>query len=188
MGDLSNAEEQEFFTLLPMIAAQDRAELTHLFDAAALAGMGLPAEIPPASLKTKVLAAISKKQKAPAPEMPGLHFVYNDDGTGWQPLPVAGAFVKPLSLDPAKPYAVVLGKLSPGASYPPHKHTGPEDVYVVSGDLTIGSTRLEAGDFHHADPGSEHGINFSEHGCMVLVVLTIQDLQAQYAAAGAMAS
>jgi anti-sigma factor ChrR (cupin superfamily) len=82
-------------------------------------------------------------------------------------------------MDEARGVAVVLGKLGPGARYPAHQHDGPEDVYMIAGDLHIGDEVLRAGDFHHAEAGSVHGVNYSEQGCTILVVLTAQDLMAQ---------
>ncbi len=178
MGELGSAEEQEFFTLLSQASAADRKGLSKIFDASAIATIGMPIELPPASLKDRVLGSILKK---PSETAPLFKYISGDDAKDWTALPVKGAFVKPLSMDPSKGYAVVLGKLEPGASYPPHTHTGPEEVYVISGDLAINGTHLKAGDFHHAEAGSEHGVNYSEGGCMVLVVMTIQDLRAAYA-------
>jgi quercetin dioxygenase-like cupin family protein len=177
LGELGSAEEQEFFALLPQATAAERQGLSKIFDASALATMGMPLELPPASLKDRVLGSILARR----PEATSFKYISGNDAKDWTALPVKGAFVKPLSMDAAKGYAVVLGKLEPGASYPPHRHTGPEEVYVISGDLTINGTRLKAGDFHHAESGSEHGVNYSEGGCMVLVVMTIQDMRAAYA-------
>jgi len=71
-----------------------------------------------------------------------------------------------------KDYAVVLGKLDPGASYPPHVHTGPEETFVLSGDLFIGEIKLPSGDFHTAAAGSRHGFNHSKGGCIILGIVT----------------
>jgi anti-sigma factor ChrR (cupin superfamily) len=79
-------------------------------------------------------------------------------------------------------YAMVLGKLDAGARYPAHRHDGPEQIYILSGDLSIGDVKLNAGDFHSAAPGSAHGVNSSEQGCVILAVLSKRDLLAQFAA------
>ena len=82
-------------------------------------------------------------------------------------------------MDHERGYAVVLGKLEPGARYPSHHHTGSEEVYVLEGDLHMGSHVLRAGDFHHADAGITHGENFSEQGCTILAVISSPDLLVQ---------
>ena len=84
---------------------------------------------------------------------------------------MAGAWIKLLSLEREAGYAVLLGKLDPGTRYPAHINTGPEDLYIVTGDLHVGERRLGPGDFHHADAGSEHGVNYSVEGCTLLAVI-----------------
>ena len=114
----------------------------------------------------------------------GFAFLRDTAGSGWLPLPIAGAFVKLLSFDAANDHATVLGKLDPGARYPGHTHRHPEDIFMLSGDLHIGDQAvIRAGDFHHADAGSTHGVNCSEEGCVLLAVLAKEDLLAQFAPA-----
>jgi anti-sigma factor ChrR (cupin superfamily) len=95
--------------------------------------------------------------------------------SGWKPLPIPGAWIKLLSFEPARGYAVLLGKLDPGVRYPAHTNAGPEDFYILTGDLHVGDHRLGPGDFHHADAGSLHGENHSVEGCTLLAVLTTDD-------------
>ena len=94
---------------------------------------------------------------------------------------MAGAFVKLLSFEPNRGYAVLLGKLEPGARYPAHKNVGPEDFYILTGDLHVGGKVLGPGDFHHADAGSMHTENFSAEGCTLVAVLTVDDPIVQFA-------
>lgn len=142
---------------------------------------------PPASLKTRVMERVQAKA-APAAEKPsvteGFRFLRQPAMTAdWLPLPIPGASVKLLSLDQERGYAMVLGKLAPGARYPKHRHVFGEEVYMLSGDLHIGEEVLQAGDFHHAAAGTEHDENFSVTGCTILAVLSTADLQAQMQAA-----
>src|SRR6266576_3093085 len=111
----------------------------------------------PPSLRDKVLQwieveATSRKSATPPPPamLAGLHFVDAADSQGWKPLPVPGAFIKLLSLEKERGYAVLLGKLEPGVRYPAHTNPGPEDFYILTGDLHIGERRIGPGDFHHA--------------------------------------
>jgi anti-sigma factor ChrR (cupin superfamily) len=101
--------------------------------------------------------------------------------TGWKSLPVPGAFIKLLSLQSDRGYAVLLGKLDPGVRYPAHTNVGPEDFYLLTGDLHIGDKVLRPGDFHHADAGLQHVENFSVEGCTLLAVLTTDDPLVQFA-------
>jgi hypothetical protein len=147
--------------------------------AAELVAKSVPqAPIPP-RLKTRIFERIAaSKEMLPATvagALPGLHFHEAAGESGWKALPVPGAFIKLLSFEKERGYAILLGKIGPGVRYPAHVNAGPEGFYILSGDLIVGSHRLVAGDFHHADKGSQHEVNYSEHGCTLLAVLTVDD-------------
>ena len=145
----------------------------------------VPQLSPPASLKEKILARLrawqagtsakESEQQQPAPRLAGLRFLASNEATGWKQLPIPGASLKLLSLEPSRGYAVLLGKLEAGARYPAHENAGPEDFYILTGDLHVGERVLGPGDFHHADAGSVHTENFSVEGCTLLAVLTVDD-------------
>ena len=75
------------------------------------------------------------------------------------------------------------GKQEPGARYPAHVNAGPEDFFILTGDLVIGERKMRAGDFHHADSGSQHAENYSVEGCTLLAVLTTDDPLVSFAMA-----
>jgi anti-sigma factor ChrR (cupin superfamily) len=128
---------------------------------------------PPPGLKAKVLERISQPMpaKPAAPRIPGFLFHGAQDEKGWKELPIRGAWIKLLSLDSDRGYAVLMGRLEAGVRYPPHTHAGGEELYIVTGDLHIGDRRLGPGDFHHADAGTSHGENYSVEGCTLIAVL-----------------
>jgi anti-sigma factor ChrR (cupin superfamily) len=134
---------------------------------------------PSAALKQKVLGRIEALANAPTKPsraaLTGLSFVESAEKKDWQALPIPGAYIKLLSLEKERGYAVLLGKLEPGVRYPAHVNAGPEDLFILTGDLVIGDRKLVAGDFHHADSGSEHKVNYSVEGCTLLAVLTTDD-------------
>jgi putative transcriptional regulator len=107
------------------------------------------------------------------------------DAEGWKELPVRGAWVKLLSLERQRGYAVLLGRLEPGVRYPAHTHAGAEELLILSGDLRIGDLTLRAGDFHHSDAGTSHGVNYSVEGCTLMAVLPAEHELVKYALAGA---
>ena len=142
--------------------------------------MSAPAVPLPPGLKDKVLRRIESVEKLTvpvnAPEVfMGHRFVAGATQSDWKQLPLPGAWIKLLSLERERGYAVLLGKLDPGVRYPAHTNVGPEDFYILTGDLHIGDRKLNAGDFHHADAGSLHGENYSVEGCTLLAVLTLDD-------------
>src|SRR5262249_48265693 len=121
----------------------------------------------PGGLKGKLLARLRAQAAAPAsasqrPSLAvGLRFLMDAAGSEWKQLPIAGAWIKLLSAQPERGYAVLLGKLDPGVRYPAHVNVGPEDFYILTGDLHVGDRALGPGDFHHADAGSSHQENYS---------------------------
>jgi anti-sigma factor ChrR (cupin superfamily) len=143
--------------------------------------LAVPREALPPGLKAKVLQKIQAQASGASastqtPTLPlGLSFLSSNETSGWKQLPVRGAWIKLLSFEPQRGYAVLLGKLEPGVRYPAHINAGPEDFYILTGDLHVGERALGPGDFHHADAGSLHGENYSVAGCTLLAVLTKDD-------------
>ena len=182
LGALTEEERLEFEQQMANASPELESLSGEYQNLAALIGSHGPQEaIPAEGLKEAIL----KKAFESTVESEGFTFIGTQDVHDWQPLPVPGAFVKLLSMDQERGYAVVLGKLDPGTRYPAHTHIHGEEIYMLTGDLHIGERRMEAGDFHHAAAGTRHDVNWSETGCTLMAVISLEDLQAQFAAAGA---
>lgn len=184
-GALDGDERRELEQLLADGDPVAVREVARFGDVAAMMALAQAPNCEPApEVRARLLEKIRAAKpatKVSMPPMPGFKFVFGQDAGEWQQLPVPGASVKLLSMDQERGYAVVMGKLEAGASYPPHTHIHAEQVFVLSGDLNIGKQRMEAGDFHQADAGTTHDVNYSETGCTILAVISIPDLQAQMA-------
>ena len=178
LGALTPEEHRAFESQLRQ-DGELRALLMELQRAANLVAKSVPQSKPPPQLKTRIferIAAAKEIPPAPVAAVPvGLHFMEAASKSGWKELPLPGAFIKLLSLEKERGFAVLLGRIGAGVRYPAHVNVGPEDFYILSGDLVVGNRRLVAGDFHHADKGSQHEVNYSEHGCTLLAVLTTDD-------------
>ena len=181
LGALPEAEARAFGAEL-----RGNSELAALVQSlqrtADLVALSAPGVKPPPALRDKVLRRIDEiavaKKPAPKPSLAalaGLSFIDAAETKDWKPLPFPGAFIKLLSLEKERGYAVLLGKLEPGTRYPAHTNAGPEDFFILTGDLVIGERKMVAGDFHHADGGSPHAENYSVGGCTLLAVLTTDD-------------
>jgi anti-sigma factor ChrR (cupin superfamily) len=182
LGELTPAEQQQFSTEV-RANPELRDFLFSVQKTLDRLALAVPTVTPPSSLKQKVLARVSANvPPPPSATVAGLRFLQGSD-TGWKPLPVPGAFIKLLSLQADRGYAVLLGKLEPGVRYPAHTNAGPEDFFILTGDLHVGDRVLGPGDFHHADGGSRHGENYSVEGCTLLAVLTTADPLVQLAMA-----
>ena len=157
-----------------------------------LLAKAVPPVAPPPSLRARILSQTQGQENRPAPDPPtrptlaldpAFFFIAASDTTGWKQLPVPGAFIKLLSADRERGFAVVLGRLERGVRYPAHQHYTPEDIFLLTGDLTIAGRRLGPGDFHHCDAGTSHPVNYSEEGCTLLAVLSVEHDLAKFAMA-----
>ncbi len=181
LGALPDAEQTAFERELR--GNEELCQLVHeLQRAADLVALSSPAQPLPPGLRDKVLQRIESvdagkpaAKKSLPPLIPGLSFIDAPGAKDWKALPIPGTYIKLLSLDKDRGYAVLMGKLDAGARYPAHINAGPEDFYILTGDLHIGNRRLGAGDFHHADGGSQHEENYSVEGCTLIAVLTTDD-------------
>jgi len=189
LGELGSDDQKQFAEQV-RANPELRSFLISLQTTLDLLASSIPSAAPPAALKERILGQIrSGTAKNRAGKISthdsvakGLSFLAGSDA-GWKPLPLRGAFIKLLSLQADRGYAVLLGKLDPGVRYPAHVNAGPEDFYILTGDLHVGDRVLRAGDFHHAEKGSRHGENYSVEGCTLLAVLTTEDPLVQFAMA-----
>jgi anti-sigma factor ChrR (cupin superfamily) len=181
------ASEQAAFEAELRASAELQDLVRSLQPATDAVALGAPPVPLPPGLKAKVLQRIATSGQTadrPPVNLPaGLRILHESNRSGWKALPVPGAWIKLLSLERERGYAVLLGRLDPGTRYPAHINRGPEDFYILTGDLHIGETRLQAGDFHHADAGSHHAENHSVDGCTLIAVLTMDDPLVAYAMA-----
>jgi anti-sigma factor ChrR (cupin superfamily) len=115
-----------------------------------------------------------KRWSRPAEVQEGLRVVRGGEG-GWEETAVPGVRVKPLSVDPVRRYVTMLVRMEPGSSYPPHRHGGVEECYVVEGDLHVGEDVLHGGDYQVAADDSRHPAQWTEGGCLLLIVSSQED-------------
>jgi quercetin dioxygenase-like cupin family protein len=124
---------------------------------------------PPPGLRTRILAAL-----APPPVPEGFAFRFAAGGE-WLPHPVPGIRMQVLSENREAGYAMLLVDAAPGTTFPPHRHTGAEECYVLSGTVETCDRRMTAGDFLHADAGTDHGGLYTPDGAQVILVVALSD-------------
>jgi anti-sigma factor ChrR (cupin superfamily) len=132
----------------------------------ALASFAAGWAVPRPEVKHRLLASLSTPS--------GFSFRFATDAD-WLPHPVAGIRMKVLALNRAGGYATLLLDVAPGARFPAHHHAGAEECYVLSGSLYTCDRRMTAGDFLHADAGTDHGELWTDEGCRVLLVVPPED-------------
>ncbi|HKB11446.1 MAG TPA: cupin domain-containing protein [Vicinamibacterales bacterium] len=124
---------------------------------------------PRPEVKQRLLARLAE------PAVPeGYTFRFGHDDV-WLPHPVPGIRMKVLALNAASGYATLLLDVAPGTTFPSHHHDGAEECYVISGTLRTCGREMRAGDFLHADAGTDHGELTTDTGCRVLLVVPPED-------------
>ncbi|MFL6973014.1 MAG: cupin domain-containing protein [Xanthobacteraceae bacterium] len=116
---------------------------------------------PPADLFGRIKSAIA----AEAADLPGTITVRAGEG-GWQTV-ARGVERKVLYRTEERVTYLIRGQ--PGARQPGHAHDDDEEIYLLQGDLTMGTLTLRAGDFHLARRGVQHPTATTAEGCMLLV-------------------
>lgn len=146
--------------------------------AAALADSLVPRE-PRPELRERVLAAAVQtpgpqvwKRWDAQPATP-LHVVRRGEGS-WERVR-EGVEARRLFVDPGRDIVTMLVRMAPGARYVPHRHAGPEQCFVLEGDLRDENHEFHAGDFQCASEGTEHGAQWTTNGCLLLIVSSLHD-------------
>jgi hypothetical protein len=161
LGTLSSAEREglghrlvEDRTFLASVEAWD----------ARLGGLAGRDEVPvPGDLFSKIEARIATS----GTELPGTTTVRAGAGSWVQVSP--GLRIKMLNEIPALGRHTFMAELQAGAEYVGHDHDQDEEIFMISGDLAIGSLVLGAGDFHVARAGKHHPAHTTRGGCVCII-------------------
>ena len=94
---------------------------------------------------------------------------------GWESSGVEGVEIRRLFTDHSRNRMTALIRMAPGTSYPAHVHDGPEECLVLEGDLRAGEHHFHAGDYQRMAPGSHHGVQSTDHGCLLLIISSLTD-------------
>jgi quercetin dioxygenase-like cupin family protein len=165
VGALDPDEQAALQTRFAALSAEQRSEVARLYEAAHAVALGVPPLAPPAHVRDRVLAAA---------RTPARYTVWAADAA-WVDTGVPGIRARILSVDKARSLVTLVIRADPGAVYPPHRHHGPEECFVISGSVLIDGRVLRAGDFHHADEDSDHGEISTTEGAEVLLVGAMED-------------
>jgi quercetin dioxygenase-like cupin family protein len=94
--------------------------------------------------------------------------------TAWDEV-APGISVKLLSTDRVHNRVSMLVRLAPGTDYPPHRHAGVEELYMLDGELIVDEQRFHPGDYRRAELGSVDHRVWTETGCACLLVTSFHD-------------
>lgn len=93
----------------------------------------------------------------------------------WEKAELPGIFVKTLFVDRARKYSTALVRMEPGTTYPSHRHTDVEELYMLEGDLWVEGQKMGPGDYCRGEPDSIHGEVRTDVGALFLVLSSAQD-------------
>jgi DNA-binding NarL/FixJ family response regulator len=81
-----------------------------------------------------------------------------------------------LATDAEQDRVSMLVRLAPRAAYPPHRHAGVEELYLLDGELMIDDKTLQPGDYNRAEPGTGDQDVWSETGCTCVLLTSTRDV------------
>jgi anti-sigma factor ChrR (cupin superfamily) len=165
VGALDADEQRELQALVAGLSTDDQGEVARLYDSALALAASVEQVDPPSRVRDRVLAAV---------KTPGRYTVWAQSSE-WVESGLPGIRVRVLSVDRSRGLVTMTLQADPGAVYPSHRHSGPEECYVLKGSVVIDGRILRAGDFHHADEDSDHGEITTVEGAEVLLVGAIAD-------------
>jgi quercetin dioxygenase-like cupin family protein len=94
---------------------------------------------------------------------------------GWADV-APGISCKLLSTDTQTNHVNMLVRLAPGAAYPPHRHAGIEELYLLDGELIVDDKTLHPGDYLRSNVGTVDRLVWSGTGCTCVLMTSSRDV------------
>jgi quercetin dioxygenase-like cupin family protein len=113
----------------------------------------------------------------PAPKLPQIpdFFTVRSSQIKWRSHPrCRGVQIASLYIDRDRREAASMVKAEPGVLYPRHRHAGIEEIYMLEGELMIGTDVYGVGDYIRSHPGSMHAPETTT-GCMFFIKSSLDD-------------
>jgi quercetin dioxygenase-like cupin family protein len=126
--------------------------------------LGGPEADPPPGLRERVLTRVRRRPPA----------LLRAADRHWLASDVPGVEIAQLWLDTERRRHTTLLRMASGTSLPAHRHGGPEECYVLAGDLRDRDLVLGAGDYVRHDEGTQHLLT-TRGGCLLLITASLDD-------------
>jgi anti-sigma factor ChrR (cupin superfamily) len=166
-GALDADARRDYERRLVHATPEVRAAIAEMYDGAAALVASLPGgDTPAPRVRARVMSATV---------LPGAFVSVRASEGEWVPLGMPGITARTLHVDTERHAAMLHVRVAAGVVYPGHHHSGPETSYVLSGEVIIQGQRLRAGDFHHANAGSDHDAIICEQDCELLLIIDAGD-------------
>ncbi len=170
-GACTSSERADIRSRLASATPEEWVRFGKYYDVAALLVLALPSTVPPsATVRRRLMARLGGE----AGEEPGVRTVTAAEGR-WEIGSTESVRVKRLGGGLEEGRVVLLLELAPGAQFPSRSHAEAEELFVVEGEVLVGSRRLGPGDFQQAEPGTVHPALRSMQGCRLLFVVSAFD-------------
>jgi quercetin dioxygenase-like cupin family protein len=172
LGALRGEEARDFEAHLATGCSLCTAEVRSFSSVASDIGQSVSPQTPRAPLRARVLdrvAADGPTAKRSVFSMEGLLFARAAQ-LPWEPGRTPAINKKVLFRDSQRGYATWLVHMAPGSTYPAHRHSDVEELYLLEGDLLVSGVLMRAGDYCHAERGSEHRDVSTQDGCVFLAL------------------
>jgi hypothetical protein len=108
-------------------------------------------------------------------------FIVRTEGMEWQGLGISGLERQVLFVDERQQSVTSLVRmqagthLQAGTHFPAHQHGGPEEVFMLHGDLIVEGRTMKPGDYCRAETDSVHSESCTESGCLFLLKASQHD-------------
>ncbi|MEW5977274.1 MAG: cupin domain-containing protein [Acidobacteriota bacterium] len=184
LGVLEEEQQSAFESHLQQGCSLCQNELRQFRKVTNHLGLSSPSQSPSERVKEALMRLIA--QEPPVSSVRGLPaeaivlqepgiLALQSNSMDWQEL-AGGAFqVKELFRDTANRYCTKLIRVRAGAQFPDHQHADVEEVFVLEGDLTVGSKVLHSGGYCRAEAGTVHRNVATQGGCLLLVRSSLLD-------------
>jgi hypothetical protein len=102
-------------------------------------------------------------------------FSMRSNQLNWVQTPIPKVKIALLHCDETTREKVGLLQAEADMTYPRHRHGGTEEIYMLSGDLTLEGITYYGGDYIRSASGSTHGEAYSKDGCMFFFRSSLDD-------------
>jgi anti-sigma factor ChrR (cupin superfamily) len=128
----------------------------------------LPPAVPSPRVKARFLETINSGSRSRLPRPP--HGAVRAHEGKWRATEFPGITYKVLYIDKAAGLVTTMVRMEPGASFPAHRHSRPEQCVVIEGDLIHDGHIYGPGDFTWADAGSIDPALETKSGNLLLII------------------
>jgi len=179
IGALSEPEREKLISTLRNAAFEDvflASDINNIIEKInnALLNNSVRLKTPSSGLKDKIMARVKASPRKD--EKQDFDFKFADSNGEWFDHPVLSVIkVKVLAISRERNYVMLMLKVPAENEYPEHHHSAPEECYIIEGDLQAEGRVLGPGDFHHAEPDTDHGKLYTRTGVTLILVANPAD-------------